>query len=89
MPQYFEATNQKAIRQYAEIIAMTDDVDKIANYLELSEPALYKSIASHRFGTIDFEEFGELMLDRRLMSRYTEFVTYFLPIDADDRHFRQ
>ena len=35
-------------------------------------------------GEIDFEEFGELMLrHRRLMSRYAEFVTYFLPIDAD------
>ncbi|MEG5195683.1 hypothetical protein QUB43_07685 [Microcoleus sp. A6-D4] len=40
MPQYFEATNQKAIRQYAEIIAMTHDVDKITTYLEVSEPAL-------------------------------------------------
>jgi hypothetical protein len=30
------------------------------------------------------EEFGELMLrHQRLMSRYTEFVTYFLPIDVD------
>lgn len=35
-------------------------------------------------GTIDFEEFGELMLRHRfLMSKYTEFVTYFLPIDAN------
>lgn len=34
--------------------------------------------------SIDFEEFGELMLRHRcLMSKYTEFVTYFLPIDAD------
>jgi Ca2+-binding EF-hand superfamily protein len=33
---------------------------------------------------IDFEEFGELMwCHQRLMSRYTEFVTYFLPIDVD------
>lgn len=89
MPQYFEATNQKAIRQYAEIIAMTDDVDKIANYLELTEPALYKSIANHRFGTIDFAEFGELILYDRLLSGYTELVSYVLPIDVDDRHFRQ
>ena len=36
-------------------------------------------------GTIDFEEFGELMLrHRRLMASYTDFVTYFLPIDAND-----
>ena len=35
-------------------------------------------------GAIDFEEFGELMLrPQRLMSRYTEFFTYFLPIDVD------
>lgn len=35
--------------------------------------------------SIEFEEFGELMLrQRRLMSRYEEFVTYFLPIDADE-----
>jgi len=89
VPQYFEEANQKAIRQYAEIIAMTDDVDKIANYLELSEPALYKSMDRDRSGTIDFEEFGELMLYRCLLWRYTELVTYFLPLDADDRHFRQ
>ena len=35
-------------------------------------------------GTIDFEEFSELMLrHRRLMANYSEFMTYFLPIDAD------
>ncbi|MEM9219411.1 MAG: urea transporter [Cyanobacteria bacterium P01_F01_bin.150] len=35
-------------------------------------------------GTIEFEEFGELMLrHRRLMANYDEFVTYFLPIDAN------
>ena len=37
---------------------------------------------------IDFEEFGELILrHRRLMARYRDFVTYFLPIDAnEDNH---
>ncbi len=35
-------------------------------------------------GSIDFEEFAELMLRHRcLISKYTEFVTYFLPIDAN------
>ncbi|MGB3203850.1 MAG: urea transporter [Crinalium sp.] len=35
-------------------------------------------------GAIDFEEFGELMLrHRRLMARYAEFRTYFLPIDMN------
>jgi hypothetical protein len=36
VPQYSEEATPKAISQYAEIIAMTDDVSKIANYLELS-----------------------------------------------------
>ncbi|NEP76579.1 EF-hand domain-containing protein, partial [Okeania sp. SIO2G5] len=36
-------------------------------------------------GTIDFEEFGEMMLrHRQLMANYDDFVTYFLPIDAND-----
>ncbi|MBE9201783.1 MULTISPECIES: urea transporter [unclassified Nodularia (in: cyanobacteria)] len=46
---------------------------------------LFKSIDRDNNGTIDFEELGELMLrHRRLMSKYTEFVTYFLPIDANE-----
>lgn len=46
---------------------------------------LFKSMDRDGSGEIDFEEFGELMLrHRRMMSRYTEFVTYFLPIDADE-----
>ncbi|MFE1746004.1 urea transporter [Coleofasciculus sp. H7-2] len=46
---------------------------------------LFKSMDRDGSGAIDFEEFGELMLrHRRLMSRYTEFVTYFLPLDADE-----
>ncbi|KYC39989.1 hypothetical protein WA1_28945 [Scytonema hofmannii PCC 7110] len=49
---------------------------------------LFKSIDRDGSGEIDFEEFGELMLrHRRLMSRYTEFVTYFLPLDADEDEF--
>ncbi|PRQ08369.1 urea transporter [Enhygromyxa salina] len=37
-----------------------------------------------RDGLISFEEFGELLLrHRRLMSRYDQFFTYFMPIDAD------
>ena len=35
-------------------------------------------------GEIDFAEFGELMLrHQRLMARYDEFRTYFVPIDAN------
>ncbi|MUG91077.1 urea transporter [Scytonema sp. UIC 10036] len=49
---------------------------------------LFKSIDRDGSGEIDFEEFSELMLrHRRLMSRYTEFVTYFLPLDADEDEF--
>ncbi|HBB30491.1 MAG TPA: urea transporter [Cyanobacteria bacterium UBA8803] len=49
---------------------------------------LFKSMDSDGNGAIDFEEFGELMLrHRRLMSRYTEFFTYFLPIDANEDDF--
>ncbi|WP_445243825.1 urea transporter [Microcoleus sp. MON1_C5] len=45
---------------------------------------LFKCMDKDGSGAIDFEEFGELMLrHQRLMSRYTEFVTYFLPIDVD------
>ena len=45
---------------------------------------LFKSMDRDGSGTIDFEEFGELMLrHQRLMARYEEFTTYFLPIDAD------
>ncbi|MEG5057084.1 EF-hand domain-containing protein [Microcoleus sp. A2-C5] len=42
-----------------------------------------------RSGTIDFAEFGELILHCGLLSGYTELVSYVLPIDVDDRHFRQ
>ncbi|MEM9088024.1 MAG: urea transporter [Cyanobacteria bacterium P01_F01_bin.53] len=36
-------------------------------------------------GTVDFKEFCELMLrHRQLMANYNAFVTYFLPIDAND-----
>ncbi len=68
---------------------LTDDVDKIATYLEVFEPALEKSMARDRSRTIDFAEFGELILYDRLLSGYTELVSYVLPIDVDDRHFRQ
>ena len=44
----------------------------------------FKYMDSDNSGTIDFEEFGELMLrHRRLMANYREFTTYFLPIDAN------
>ncbi|AFZ18440.1 urea transporter [Allocoleopsis franciscana] len=46
---------------------------------------LFKCMDRDGNGAIDFEEFGELMLrHQRLMSRYTEFVTYFLSIDANE-----
>ncbi len=46
---------------------------------------LFKSIDSDGNGVIEFAEFCELILRyRRLMSKYSEFVTYFLPIDTDE-----
>ncbi|MEG4816279.1 hypothetical protein [Microcoleus sp. K5-D4] len=48
MPQYFGEANQKEIRQYAEIIAMTDDVYTIANYLEISEQII-RQVKEHIF----------------------------------------
>lgn len=46
---------------------------------------LFTSMDSDRSNTIDFEEFGELMLrHRQLMAEYNDFLTYFLPIDADE-----
>lgn len=48
MPQYFGDANQKEIRQYAEIIAMTNDVYKIANYLKISEQII-RQVKEHIF----------------------------------------
>jgi urea transporter/Ca2+-binding EF-hand superfamily protein len=45
---------------------------------------LFKSMDSDRNDLIDFEEFGELILRyRQLMSKYDQFITYFIPIDAN------
>ena len=46
---------------------------------------LFNCLDRDRNGKIDFEEFGELMLrHQRLMAKYEAFLTYFLPIDADE-----
>jgi solute carrier family 14 (urea transporter) len=49
---------------------------------------LFQSMDSDASGSIDCEEFGELLLrHRQLMSEYDRFVNYFIPIDEnqDDR----
>ena len=47
---------------------------------------LFNCMDRDRNGKIDFEEFGELMLrHRRLMAKYDAFMTYFLPIDTDQK----
>lgn len=69
---------------------------ELAQYLEKAGKSLtnteinllFESMDSDRSGTIDFEEFVELMSrHRELMIRYDRFVNYFVPIDAnqDDR----
>lgn len=53
--------------------------------LKLDELNLvFSSIDADHSGKIEFAEFGEpLLRHRRLISRFQEFYTYFVPIDAD------
>lgn len=45
---------------------------------------LFRCLDIDRSGEIDIAEFGELLLrQQRLMANYEEFITYFLPIDAN------
>ena len=65
---------------------------ELANHLYQAENTLSSEELGYLFnsmdidgnGTIDFSEFGSLMLrHRHMMANYEEFVTYFLPIDAN------
>ena len=67
--------------------------DELASYLTQADPSmtgkelnyLFKCMDRDRNGSIDFAEFGELILrHRRLMAKHDAFMTYFLPIDADE-----
>ncbi|MEH1837980.1 MAG: EF-hand domain-containing protein [Nostoc sp.] len=65
---------------------LTNHLNQAGKGLSDNEIALlFTSMDSDRSNTIDFEEFGELMLrHRQLMAEYNDFLTYFLPIDADE-----
>ncbi|MGB8689535.1 MAG: urea transporter [Microcoleus sp.] len=71
----------------------TLSVQEFATHLHQANQTLSETELTHLFssmdidgsGEIDFEEFGELLLrHRRLMSKYEEFITYFIPIDTDE-----
>jgi urea transporter/Ca2+-binding EF-hand superfamily protein len=71
----------------------TLSVQEFATHLHKANQTLSKTELTYLFssmdidgsGNIDFDEFCELMLrHRRLMSKYQEFITYFLPIDHDE-----
>ena len=60
--------------------------DRITSNDELTY--LFNCMDRDNSGTIDFEEFGELILrHQRLMMEYDAFTTYFVPIDADENDF--
>ena len=70
----------------------TLSTQELARHLRQAGQALSETEIAYLFscmdvdgnGEIDFEEFGELMLrHQRLMARYDEFCTYFVPIDAN------
>lgn len=66
----------------SELADYLQKTNQITDERELSY--LFNCMDRDRNGKIDFEEFAELILrHRRLMSNYREFMTYFLPIDAD------
>lgn len=66
----------------SELAEHLRQADQMTSEAELAY--LFNCLDVDRSGAIDFEEFGELMLrHRRLMARYAEFRTYFLPIDVN------
>ncbi|MDJ0704568.1 MAG: urea transporter [Leptolyngbyaceae cyanobacterium MO_188.B28] len=76
-------TDQSGSLSTQELAAHLRDANKALSEDDLTY--LFTCMDSDNNGVIDFEEFGELMLrHRRLMANYSEFVTYFLPIDAND-----
>ncbi len=76
-------TDQSGTLSTQELAVHLRQAGQVPSETELAY--LMDCMDSDKNGTIDFEEFGELMLrHRRLMANYDEFVTYFLPIDADD-----
>ncbi|MGA1409487.1 MAG: urea transporter [Prochlorotrichaceae cyanobacterium] len=64
---------------------ITDYVGQAGQFTDEAElDYLFQCMDRDSNGGIDFEEFGELMLrHRRLMANYQDFMTYFIPIDAN------
>lgn len=65
---------------------------KLANYLHQADKAtsedeliyLFNCMDKNNSGTIDFQDFGELILrHQRLMTEHDAFMTYFVPIYAE------
>ncbi len=76
-------TNRNGTLSLQELAAHLHQAGQVTSEGELAY--LFKCIDVDGSSSIDFEEFGELMLrHRRIITKYAEFMTYFLPIDADE-----
>ncbi len=76
-------TDRKGELSDRELTKYLVGADRITSNDELIY--LLNSVDSDHRGKIDFEKFGELILrHRRLMMEYNEFMTFFVPTDAEE-----